>query len=273
MIDLKRNTKGLLVPAQGERSTASSKYTVDAPSFRISRSKFTDFLSCQRCFYMDRVLGLDSPGMPTLALNKATDTLLKKEFDSSREEQKAHRLFKKFNFKHVVPFKHEEIDSWRNSQKGGLIYSVSETNIILTGALDDIWFDTVSEELIVVEYKSQASHKAVEAESYLSNPLHFGYKTQMDFYNYLLHCMGFKTSEISYFLVVNANDMAAGFEGKLCFEETIIPYRHDIRWIPEKIKEMVGLLRQKEIPLAHESCKNCAYSRRRAAYDGGKYDI
>ena len=39
----------------------------------------------------------------------------------------------------------------------------------------------------------------------INSPYHEGYKIQMDFYNFLLNKMGFKTSDTAYFLVVNAN--------------------------------------------------------------------
>ena len=52
--------------------------------FKISRSKFFNFLSCKRCFYLDRVKGLKEPSMPGWALNVAVDELLKKEFDQYR---------------------------------------------------------------------------------------------------------------------------------------------------------------------------------------------
>ena len=56
--------------------------------FKISRSKFFNFMSCKRCFYLDRVKGLKEPSMPGWALNVAVDELLKKEFDQYRKEQK-----------------------------------------------------------------------------------------------------------------------------------------------------------------------------------------
>ena len=56
--------------------------------FKISRSKFFNFLSCKRCFYLDRVKGLKEPSMPGWALNVAVDELLKKEFDLYRKEKK-----------------------------------------------------------------------------------------------------------------------------------------------------------------------------------------
>ena len=113
MISLKRNSKGELVPAPGKRSTDKSIYKPNqTEDFKLSRGKFSDFLSCPRCFYMDRVLGLAEPGMPGWALNSATDELLKKEFDECREKQIPHRLFKDYGLEHVVPFKHEEMDAW-----------------------------------------------------------------------------------------------------------------------------------------------------------------
>ena len=108
MISLKRNSRGELVPATGRRSTDRNIYKPNqANDFKISRSKFNDFLTCPRCFYMDRVLGLSEPGTPGWALNSATDELLKREFDVCREKQIPHRLFKSNGLEHVVPFQHE----------------------------------------------------------------------------------------------------------------------------------------------------------------------
>ena len=50
--------------------------------FKISRSKLSNFLSCKRCFYLDRVEGLKEPSMPGWALNSAVDELLKKSLIS-----------------------------------------------------------------------------------------------------------------------------------------------------------------------------------------------
>ena len=268
MISLKRNSKGELVPATGKRSTDRSSYKPgQTEDFKLSRGKFSDFLSCPRCFYMDRVLGLAEPGMPGWSLNSATDELLKKEFDACRENQIPHRLFKDYGLDHVVPFKHEEMDAWRDSMRRGLMHRFEDTNIILSGGVDDIWQDTNTKELIVVDYKSQASAEIVEPESYLSNVYHQGYKIQMDFYNYLLQGMGYKTSATSYFLVVNVDKTVDGFHGNMKFSETLIPYQNDISWIPEKVKEMIKLMNQEEVPERHESCENCAYAKERSLFE------
>ena len=123
MISLKRNNAGSLVPAIGLRNRETSIYRPNqTEDFRVSRSKFSDFMTCRRCFYLDRVKGLDEPGMPGWALNSATDELLKREFDICREKQIPHRLFKEYDLEHIVPFKHEEMDQWRNALAGGILH-------------------------------------------------------------------------------------------------------------------------------------------------------
>ena len=69
---------------KGFRTRESSFYRKGKNEpFKISRSKFTNFIDCKRCFYLDRVKGLKEPGMPGWALNSAVDVLLKKELSSS----------------------------------------------------------------------------------------------------------------------------------------------------------------------------------------------
>ena len=133
MIDLKRNSKKEPVKATGFRAREASSYTPNqTEDFKISRGRFSNFLTCPRCFYLDRVKGLDAPGTPGWTLNETTDLLLKKEFDDCREKQIPHRLFTENGLGHVVPFDHPEIDNWRNSLHHGLILLHKDTPIILT---------------------------------------------------------------------------------------------------------------------------------------------
>ena len=268
MIDLKRNSRKELVEAKGIRSRQSSIYTPNQESdFKISRSKFSDFLSCPRCFYLDRVKGLDSPGTPGWTLNETTDLLLKKEFDVCRSRQRPHRIFQKFGLDHLVPFQHEDIDKWRNSLHYGLSIRFKDTNIILSGGVDDVWQDIITEKLIIADYKSQANNKSLEPWAYLSDVYHEGYKVQMDFYGYLLSEMGYEVSETSYFLVYNADRTATKFAGKLDFQEVLIPYSWNSEWIPEKVTEMIELLNSETVPEGNLSCNNCAYARQRALFE------
>ncbi|ADE39527.1 hypothetical protein SAR116_1284 [Candidatus Puniceispirillum marinum IMCC1322] len=217
---------------------------------------------------MDRVMGLDSPGTPGWTLNETTDLLLKKEFDECRATQTPHRLFLENGLEHLVPFQHPDMDKWRDSLRHGLMTRFLDTNIILTGGVDDIWQNTESGKLVVADYKSQANTKELEPNSYLSDPYKEGYKVQMDFYAYLLQQMGFEVEDTAYFLVCNADRMANGFYGEMKFQEVLIPYKWNSDWIHGKVIEMINLLNDNKMPAANPSCKNCAYARQRAIFEG-----
>ena len=265
MISLKRNTKGEFVEAKGRRVQKKSIYQADqAEEFRLSRGKFEDFLNCARCFYLDRVCGLVSPGTPGWALNSLTDDLLKKEFDTCRERGIPHRLFAKSDLVDIVPFKHANMDRWRDSLRHGLEFRLEGTRILLTGGIDDLWFNQRSEEVIVLDYKSQASPYPVRTKAYLEGTYHQGYKRQLEFYAFLLTKMQFKVAKVGYFYVCNADKHASGFYGQMNFEETIVPYTLDLTWIPSKIDEMLTVLNDKRLPESNPACENCAYSRERA---------
>jgi len=273
MISLKRNNKKELVPATGLRTRSSSVYSPNQKEdFKISRSKFNDFLTCQRCFYLDRVKGLVSPSTPGWTLNETTDLLLKKEFDLCREKQIPHRIFERYKLNHVVPFLHEDIDKWRDSLHHGLEVHFKDTHIILQGGVDDIWENTQDGKLIVVDYKSQANNNQVNTKDYLSNVYHQGYKVQMDFYSYLLTEMNFEVSPISYFYVCNADRSAPSFHSKMDFEETLVPYEWDSSWIEEKVLEMIQLLNSEEMPESNPSCENCAYAQQRTMSEKNNID-
>ena len=261
MIDLKRNGKKEPIRATGLRSRVSSCYSPNQKEdFKISRGKFSNFLTCKRCFYLDRVKGLDPPGTPGWTLNETTDLLLKKEFDYCRERQIPHRLFIENQLSNVLPFDHPEIDNWRDSLHKGLMLRHKDTNIILTGGVDDIWQHNISKQLIIVDYKSQAKLGRVDKQDYLEDPYHEAYKIQMDFYAYLLSGMGFDVHQTSYFLVCNAKRDDQEFKKRMNFDEYLVPYNWNIDWIDNKIDEMINVMNCKQVPEQNLSCKNCAYS-------------
>ena len=127
--------------------------------FKISRSKLSNFIDCERCFYLERVKGLKDPSMPGWALNSAVDELLKKEFDHYRKLQKPHPFIVQ-NKLQFIPFQHEKIDYWRDALRGGISFLDENTNLEIHGGVDDIWFDKNKEELVVVDYKAQSKEGA-----------------------------------------------------------------------------------------------------------------
>ena len=226
--------------------------------FKISRSKFFNFLSCKRCFYLDRVKGLKEPSMPGWALNVTVDELLKKEFDLYRKKQELHPIMLKHNL-NFVPYLHKDLNIWRNSLKGGISYLDEKTNLIIHGGIDDIWFDLKEKQLVVVDYKAQSSSFPITVSSYLDSKWHFSYKLQMDIYVHILRKMNFKVSDLSYFYVCNGEKTNDKFDNKIDFNTTLIPYRVNTSWIENKIIEMKEVLNFNEPPKVNTSCEKCAY--------------
>ena len=267
MLSLKRNSKGEFVDAPGKRSRNIYSPDSDKP-FKLSRGKFSDFLTCQRCFYLDRVKGLASPSMPGWSLNSLTDDLLKKEFDVCRENQTPHRIFEESGLTNVVPFNQPDIDKWRDSLHHGIQYQLPKSNILLTGGVDDVWIDLSPQELIVVDYKSQANSQPLTPSYYLSNYYHEGYKKQIDFYVYLFQQNKFSVSQTAYFYVCNGIKDTDGFYGKMLFKEKLIPYTWDTSWIDTKLDQMIEVLSAERLPEKNPSCENCAYSTQRSQMEG-----
>ena len=87
--------------------------------------------------------------MPGWALDSAVDDLLKKEFDKHREAKTPHPIMKEYNL-NFIPFSHPDIDKWRDSLHHGLKTRYGKSNIILTGGVDDIWINTNTDKLIIM---------------------------------------------------------------------------------------------------------------------------
>ncbi len=221
--------------------------------FRLSRSKVDLFLECPKCFYLDRKLGVARPPGFPFALNSAVDALLKKEFDVHRANGSKHPLMHVYKID-AVPLKHESLDIWRDSLRGGVEFYHKGTNLTLTGGLDDLWVNSQGE-YIVVDYKATAK----ESEVNLDAPWQLGYKRQVEFYQYLLRQNGFKVSDTAYFVYANGRSDKEAFDGKLEFDIKVIPYKGSDSWIENTIKEIKQCLDSEEIPQMGPGCDYCRY--------------
>lgn len=201
---------------------------------------------------MDRRLGIARPSIPSFALNSAVDALLKKDFDLLRKKGEAHELMKKFKVD-GIPFDHPEIDIWRDNFKGKE-YLHQGTNLIITGAIDDIWINP-KEELLIVDYKSTST----TAEISLEDKWKQGYKRQMEIYQWIFRKSGFKVSDTGYFVFANASKNREKFDGRLEFELSILVHKGDDSWVEPTIFKIKKLLDSEKIPESSESCEYCAY--------------
>ncbi|MBI2013751.1 MAG: PD-(D/E)XK nuclease family protein [Candidatus Colwellbacteria bacterium] len=239
------------------------KTTFDPKStspFKLSRSKIELFTECPRCFYLDRRLGISRPSMPAFTLNNAVDTLLKKEFDIHRANGSKHPLMEHYAID-AVPYPHKELDVWRNNFKG-IQYLHKPTNLLITGAIDDIWINPKGE-LIIVDYKATATEREITMEGRWKE----GYKRQMEIYQWLFRQNGFKVADIGYFVYVNGKTDRKAFDKKLEFDVQVFPHNCKDAWIPETLQRIKKCLVENSLPKAGELCEYCPY--REAAKKAG----
>lgn len=219
--------------------------------FKLSRSKLEQFLNCPRCFYMDRRLGVGQPPGFPFNLNSAVDHLLKKEFDIHRAANTAHPLMENYKID-AVPYAHTDLDIWRENFKG-ITFLHKETNLMIGGAVDDIWVDP-SGELMIVDYKATSKDTEVSLDAAWQD----GYKHQMEIYQWLFRQNGYKVSNTGYFVYCNGKRDAKAFDGKLEFDIKVIPYTGDDSWIDGTIKKAWDCL-QGELPAYSGDCDYCVY--------------
>ena len=221
--------------------------------FKLSRSKIDLFRECQRCFYVDRRLGVDRPPGFPFTLNSAVDALLKKEFDFYRARGTKHPLMEQYGID-AVPIPNENLNAWRQNFVG-VQYLHEPTNLLITGAIDDLWQNPQAQ-YIVVDYKATSKNKQIIA---LDEDWHEGYKRQMEVYQWLLRRNGHEVSVTGYFVYGNGDTNKEAFDGRLEFELTVIPYTGSDAWVEGTIHEIYECLNSPAIPAANADCDYCTY--------------
>ena len=225
-------------------------------SFALSRSKIELYVDCPRCFYLDRRLGIGRPSGPPFNLNSAVDALLKREFDDYRAQGAPHPLMTGAGI-HAVPHAHPQLETWRNNFRG--VRTLHErTGLELFGAIDDLWRDLGSGELIVADYK--ATSKAAEVT--IDEPWQGAYKRQMEFYQWLLRRQGESIARRGWFVYCNGRRDRAAFDGRLEFTIRLLSYDGDDAWVEDTLRAVRATLEAPRPPDPAPGCKHCAYVER-----------
>jgi hypothetical protein len=220
--------------------------------YKLSRSKLERFIECPRCFYLDRRLGVDRPDSLPFTLNVAVDELLKREFDEYRARREPHPLVREAGVR-AIPFEHEELAKWR-ANFTGVQYHHEPTNLIISGAVDDLWIDPQGN-LIVVDYKATSMQEAITpAYNYRS-----GYRRQLEIYQWLFRRSGFPVSSTAYLVYANGRKDRAELGGRLEFELTLIPCIGDDGWVEQCVVDAWNCLHQPGLPNANPGCSYCLY--------------
>ncbi len=232
----------------------SSEWNYGGAKWKLSRSKIDFFFECQRCFYLDNVLGTKRPGFPSFNLNIAVDELFKNEFDQYRESQTAHPIMEKYKID-AVPFAHKDMDTWRDPFVA-IMYKHEETGLLVSGGVDDVWM-APDKSLIIVDYKSTSKEGKIDKLG--DSPWEKQYTRQLGVYRWLLEQNGFEVQTTGYLVYANASKTLPAFNDELKFETTVIPVEASTEWIEPALKEIKECLDRKDLPPCGDSCEFCPY--------------
>ena len=243
------------------------KFNPDNPyPYELSRSRVETFLRCKACFWLHQIHKVPPPEIPSFTINSTTDILLKRDADAVRGKS-ALPLWEQAGLEHIIPFDHEHLNNWTNSLHYGLNDSYfntvhKETNIKFGGGLDDVYLNTETDQIHIIDYKSQAqgtrNPDTYEVKpSSLNDPWKIGYKRQMDMYVWVARQKGLNVSSTGYFVYVDAQHKH--IEGMLIdrdptiawmkFNASIIPYEADTSWVEPTLVEIKNfLMNQPTIP-------------------------
>lgn len=231
-----------------------------AAPFKVSRSKIELFKQCPRCFWLDVRLKIKRPEGPPFNINKAIDELFKKEFDAYRQKAEPHPIMVEYEVD-AIPFVHDKLDDWRETFVG--VQAVHRpTNLLVFGAVDDLWTNQAGE-VIVVDYKATAKSREVS----ISADWQISYKRQMEVYQWLLRQNDLPVSSTGYFVYTNGRMDLDGFFDRIEFKTKLIPYTGDDSWVEPTLLEMKQCM-DGDMPPTGDSimggpCEFCTYARQR----------
>jgi hypothetical protein len=241
------------MPARKSTSRAAAE---SGATVKLSRSKLELFTDCQKCFWLDVKKGVKRPQGPPFTLNNAVDYLLKAEFDVHREKGTRHPVMEKFKID-AIPYQHADMDRWRHNFTG-VQFTHAASNLLITGAVDDVWVKPDGE-LIVVDYKATGAKE---------HKIYDSYGRQMEIYQWLLQRNGFKVSSTGVFVFARVNK-ADGFgngDAALAFDLFIESYHGDNSWVEHTVMNARKTIDKDSAPEPSANCIYCAYRTEAAHY-------
>ena len=235
--------------------------------YELSRYRIENFIQCPACFYLMQVRGIKFPSIPGYNINEATDVLLKKDFDLYRRSGTCHPFLRNLEMDFLVPYQHSNFELWTQSLHFGAegrFHTVHRgTNLKVGGGLDDVWFNTKTGQVHLVDYKS-TSQKSAGKIITLDDWWKASYKRQMDFYIWVIKRQGIETSNIGYFLYCDGdrftdkpflNDKNATMEFKI----SLIAYESNLSWVEPTLRKIKALLDAPNCPGHTKHCDHGAF--------------
>ena len=231
--------------------------------YELSRSRIENFVKCPACFYLQQVKKIPFPSIPGFNINEATDVLLKRDFDVHRKAGTTHEYLKNMGFGHLVPFQHENFELWTQSLHFGAegrFHTVhEETNLKIGGGLDDVWINTRTNQLHIVDYKS-TSLKTAGRTVTLDDRWKASYKRQMDLYVWVMRRLGFDVADTGYFLYCDGDRFTeSAFLGRkistMEFKMYLLSYEVEQDWIEPTLNSIKHTLMLESCPSHSPECE------------------
>ena len=220
--------------------------------YPLNRTKIDLYFDCKKCFYLDLRKGVRRPYGPPLVLNNTVNHVVKSEFDKYRESKSSHPIMKEFD-PDIIPGSHDKLESWRNPLLG-IKHLHKETNLQLTGIINDLWLNTRENQFLLVDYKFTSKKESISEESLWS-----GHWKQLSFYKYLIEKQEIKTSSIGVIILFNGKKNTNVFDKKLEFSSHIFSNFLDTSWVESEIWKIYNLLQMDSVPYSSSNCKYCKY--------------
>lgn len=236
----------------------------DNPSpYELSRTRVENYVRCPACFYLQQVKKIEFPSIPGFNINEATDVLLKRDFDKCRVAGRTHDFLAAQGLGHLIPFNHENFDLWTQSLHYGAegrFHTIhEETNLKIGGGLDDVWLNTKTCKVHIVDYKSTSIKKEGKGIT-LDDPWKASYKRQMDLYVWIMRRLGFDVSPVGYFLYCDGDRFTKepflnSENALMYFKMTLIPYEVSLGWIEPTLRSIKATLEQNYPPQHNRFCE------------------
>lgn len=147
-----------------------------------------------------------------------------------------------------------QLDRWRDALRAGVEYHHEDTNLMITGGIDDVWIDK-DENLLVVDYKATAKNGEVGIDA----PWQISYKRQIEVYQWLFRRNGFQVSNTGYFVYCNGDTDREEFDARIDFKVKLIPYLGNDGWIDQAVSDIHTCLKDDAVPDPGKDCDYCKY--------------
>jgi hypothetical protein len=147
--------------------------------YELSRSRIENFVRAQPASISNKSEGSSSPASLVSISTKLLTSCLSATLIKYRATQETHPFLESRGYGHLIPFQHDDFELWTQSlhfgAEGRMHYVHELTNLKVGGGLDDVWYNTETEQIHIVDYKS-TSQKTEGKTISLDDPWKAAYK-------------------------------------------------------------------------------------------------